>query len=100
MPTMKEFQELIDNCDWKWTTQNGENGYKVTGPNGNSIFLPAAGYRNGTELNGRDSIGHYWSGMLDEYYSNRAYYLGFNSGDHGFYDYYRENGHTVRPVSE
>jgi hypothetical protein len=44
MPTRAEQDELRNNCTWTWTTQNGVNGYKVTGTNGNSIFLPAAGY--------------------------------------------------------
>ena len=100
LPTEEEFQELIDNCDWEWTTQNGENGYKVTGPNGNSIFLPAAGYRYGAGLNYRDSRGNYWSGSLSEYYSSHAYYLDFNSRAHGVTDSYHEFGHTVRPVLE
>ena len=43
MPKSTELKELIDNCTWTWTTQNGVNGYKVIGTNGNSIFLPAAG---------------------------------------------------------
>ena len=45
MPTIDEFQELIDKCTWTWTTQDGVNGCQVDGPNGNAIFLPAAGYR-------------------------------------------------------
>ena len=45
MPTMEHIGELFDNCTSEWTTLNGVNGYKFTGPNGNSIFLPAAGYR-------------------------------------------------------
>ena len=44
MPTEVQMQELIDNCKWEWTQINAVNGYKVIGPNGNSIFLPAAGY--------------------------------------------------------
>ena len=44
MPTVAEMWELINNCTWTWTTQNGVSGYNVEGPNGNSIFLPAAGY--------------------------------------------------------
>ena len=45
MPTKEECEELLENCTWNWTTQNGVNGYKVTSKkNGNSIFLPAAGY--------------------------------------------------------
>lgn len=43
MPTHKEMQELVDSCIWTWTTKEGVIGYKVTGPNGNSIFLPASG---------------------------------------------------------
>ena len=43
MPTLDEQKELLNKCTWNWTTQNGVNGYKGTGPNGNSIFLPAAG---------------------------------------------------------
>lgn len=48
MPTYDEQEELLNNCIWELTTENGFNGYKVAGPNGNSIFLPAAGYRYGT----------------------------------------------------
>lgn len=50
LPTKAEFQELINNCTWTWTSQGGHNGYKVTGKNGNSIFLPAAGWRYGSSL--------------------------------------------------
>ena len=45
MPTKDEFQELINKCKWEWTAQDYHHGYKVTGPNGKSIFLPAAGRR-------------------------------------------------------
>ena len=98
MPTLDEMKELFDRCTWKWTTQNGVNGYKVTGPNGNSIFLPAAGYRYGTSL-GSSSYGSYWSATLHSDISY-AYALGFRS------DYYRwgygsrDDGQSVRPVSE
>ncbi len=44
MLTLAEQQKFIDNCNWMWTTQNGVDGRKVIGPNGNSIFLPAGGY--------------------------------------------------------
>lgn len=65
-----------------------------------SITRPAAGYRNGTEINNRGSNGNYWSGTLNESNSNNAYNLNFNSSDHYVNNNYRENGHTVRPVSE
>lgn len=45
VPDRVQTLELIKECTWEWTTQNGVNGYKVIGPNGNSIFFPAAGYR-------------------------------------------------------
>ena len=50
IPTMADFQELIDKCTWFWTTLDGINGYEVKGPNGNSIFLPAAGLRRRRSL--------------------------------------------------
>ena len=43
MPTQVEMRELVNSCTWTWTTKNGIIGYQVTGPNGNSIFLPASG---------------------------------------------------------
>ena len=100
MPTKDEIKELVNKCSWQWTTVNGVNGYKVTGPNGNSIFLPAAGYRYGTELFDRGSFGYYWSGTLDEDYSGYAYRLDFSSGGRDWYNNSRDYGHTVRPVTE
>ena len=100
MPTKAEFQELKDRCTWTWTTYNGVNGYKVTGPNGRSIFLPAAGLRYGTELYNRGSNGLYWSGSLYESYQSNAYYLGFGSGDRSVHEGSRKCGQTVRPVCD
>ena len=51
MPTKSEMQELVDKCTWEWTQVNGVNGNIVTGPNGNSIFLPAAGFSAGIKIN-------------------------------------------------
>ncbi|MBQ8257892.1 MAG: TIR domain-containing protein [Bacteroidaceae bacterium] len=98
MPTRAEQQELISKCTWTWTTLNGVKGYRVTGPNGNSIFLPAAGYRNGTGVNYRGSGGLYWSSSLGSSSSNDACNLGFISG---FYDRNYDSrcgGRSVRPV--
>lgn len=99
MPTITELQELSNNCTWTWTAQNGVNGYKVTGPNGNSIFLPAAGYRWGASLYYAGSDGRYWSSSLytsDTYY---ARFLGFSSGSrYAGGDYGRGDGQSVRPV--
>lgn len=100
MPTLDEIKELIDNCTWNWTTQHSVNGYKVTGPNGNSIFLPAAGYRYGTEVHNRDSYGYYWFGTLGESNNSLAYGLGFGSNDRIWGYGICELGRSVRPVTE
>lgn len=92
MPTMDEFKEL--GCfSWDWVSVNGVNGYKVTGFNGNSIFLPTKGVGH---------FGHYWSGTLGESNGIRdAWQLVFSVTGH----YYlltseRWRGLTVRPVTE
>ena len=100
MPTKAEQDELRTKCNWEWTTMNGVKGYQVTGPNGNSIFLPAAGYRLGTGVYDRGSFGGYWSATFYENYSSSAFYLYFRSGGHEWDSYGRGYGHTVRPVTE
>ena len=98
MPTAVEIKELIDNCTWTWTTQDGVNGYQVDGPNGNAIFLPSAGYRDGSVLKDAGSVGSYWSSSLSTFESYNADYLFFDSGDYNRYYYYRNCGFSVRPV--
>lgn len=110
MPTRAEQDELrnTDNCTWNWyssgnTEFNGIAGYKVTskksGYAGNYIFLPAAGYRDGTYLDYVGSYGNYWSSSLDTSYPYYAYYLYFHSGYVSWFYYdYRFCGQSVRPV--
>ena len=99
MPTESEMQELLNKCNWKWKKQNGVKGYKVTGPNGNSIFLPAAGCRIGSSLDDAGSHGRYWSSTpLSDYHL--AYRLNFDSGGHYASNTYRGYGYSVRPVLE
>ena len=101
MPTKAEQDELRNNCTWTWTIQNGVNGYKVTSKtNGNSIFLPAAGSRCGTSLNGSGSGGDYWSSSLSESSSEDAYHLYSDSGGYDWYYGNRYDGRCVRPVSK
>ena len=100
LPTKAEMQELIDNCTWKWTTQNGVKGYKVTGPNGNYIFLPAAGHRYNSSLNYAGNSGYYWSSASNEISSTIMYYLSFNSDNHSMSSFQRSYGFSVRPVIE
>ena len=100
MPTADEMNELITVCSWTWTMQSGVNVRKATGPNGNSIFLPVAGYDN---ENGHYSVcGGYWSSSLVDDDPPYAWALGFCSDDvikPGVYDEERYVGLSVRPVS-
>ena len=100
LPTKAELEELEENCTWSWTTQGGNKGYKVTGPNGNSIFLPAEGYRNGTTLNLTAEHGSYWSSTPDESDPYSAYGLYFRSDYWGVNWHHRSAVLSVRPVSE
>ena len=98
MPTYAEMQELMDNCTTTWTTQNGVDGRKVTGKNGNSIFLPAAGCFSGSYLNRAGSNGDYWSSSLDESKPSNACILYFYSDNYNWGSYSRSVGRTVRAV--
>ncbi len=102
LPTKAELEELENKCTWTWTTHNGVKGYKVTGPNGNSIFLPAAGFRH-SSLILAGSSGHYWSSTPDKSSVYKACILIFNRegpfvSDYSTYD--RDDGRSVRPVLE
>ena len=97
MPTNDEFNELINKCSWQWTTINGVSGYRVTGTNGNWIFLPAAGYCYGEGTYNRGVSGNYW---INTCYWDRAYYLVFGSSSYEKDFGYRNYGFTVRPVTE
>ena len=104
MPTQEEFSELVK-CTWTWisqTTSSGSSikGYKVTGPNGNSIFLPASGYRDERYLGDHGSRGNYWSSTLYSGDAYGAYCLYFGSSGQGCYCSRRCDGLTVRPVAE
>lgn len=99
MPTRSEFKELIEECTWTWTTQDGHTGYKVTGPNGNSLFLPAAGVCSGTSSGYAGVGGVYWSSTPDSDVQN-AYYLYFGNEELYIIQYVRCDGQSVRPVSD
>ena len=101
MPTEAEFEELLNNCTWEWTTQNSHEGYKVTSKqNGQSIFLPAAGWRNGADKNYVGSYGSYWSSTPNASDPDHAYYLYFFEGSHGVNWDFHYYGVSVRPVLE
>ena len=104
MPTDAELTELREQCTWTWTTQNGVYGYKVTskksGYTNKSIFLPAAGYRDGSSIYYAGSSGYYWSSSLYTDYPDYAWNVYFRS------DYVyrslsnRHSGFSVRPVCQ
>lgn len=86
MPTESEFDELVKDCDWEWVKVKDVGGYKITGPNGNSIFLPAASYR-AEDWDGKDGegmIGFYWSSTLYGGDYSCAYCVAF--------EHYRDDG--------
>ena len=65
MPTIAEFEELFALCTREWTEVEGVAGYKFTGPNGNSIFMPAAGSRTQAAVTGAGAEGYYLSGSIN-----------------------------------
>jgi hypothetical protein len=98
MPSLAQIEELLNNTTSTWTTENGVYGRKFKGPNGGSVFLPAAGLRWYSGLRDAGSYGYYWSSTLNESYPECARSLGFGSGYAGWYDYSRYTGQSVRPV--
>ena len=98
MPTIDDCQELIDNCTWTLCTMSNMDGYKVTGLNGNYIFLPFAGYRTIDSFYNAASYGRYWSSSLGTDYTYSAQYLNFYSDNVGTNIATRGTGHPVRAV--
>ena len=100
MPSQDQVKELINNCTYEWTSENGVQCGKFTSKiNGFCVFMPAAGSRSGDGLR-NISRGYYWSSYQAEtyYYTCDLY---FRSDDVGWViDYYRETGRTVRPDSK
>lgn len=107
MPTHDEELELANKCSWESTELNGISGYKITGPNGNSIFMPRGGLYDGTDyacdgtnLSNVNYGGWYWSSTLNSTGSSYAQGLCFfpslltNVSDHE-----RCDGHNIRPVN-
>ena len=97
IPSQDQTKELCDKCSWQWTQRNGVNGMLVIGVNGNTIFLPAAGFRMYNNVSFAGSRGNYLSRSLA--YSNCDYYLYLESGL-WIYNYYGDRfvGQTIRPV--
>jgi hypothetical protein len=101
MPTSAEMQELCDSCTWTWIYQNSVAGMKVTGKNGNSIFLPAAGSKMDISFGIQGRVGEYWSSTVAST-SGAASKLLFNlNGDHlSSGNSARYAGLSIRPVRD
>lgn len=97
MPTATEISELLNNCTSERTTLNGVIGRKFTGPNGNSIFLPAAGCVNRYGKQNIETSGYYWSSTPHSSLSNSAIALYFVSKVERIH-FSRPSGFSVRPV--
>ena len=99
MPTDSDIKELRDQCTWVQETRRGVVGYKVTGPNGNSIFLPFAGYYNGKDWISNGIEGNYWCSTMylfaHEY--QMGYALSLAENTHEISRYSRKGGLTIRP---
>lgn len=101
MPTDADFRELRDNCKWVEETRDGVLGYKIIGPNENSIFLPCSGYYNDKNFIGNNTEGNYWCSTM--WLFANEYQMGYtmNFSNENGYDvsrYSRKAGLTVRPV--
>ena len=98
MPTYKEIYELSC-CNRICSINNGVNGWLITGPNGNSIFLPAAGYCEGEYRSYTNTRGYYWSSSLGAENPGYAWSIFFTMDNFHIYDdFFRDEGHSVRPV--
>ena len=98
IPSLEQVVELVNVCVWQWTQRNGVNGHLVTGPNGNTMFLPAAGALEGSSLEDAGVRGYYWSCALDPDANMFAFMLGVMTEGSGQYFGLRDHGYTVRAV--
>ncbi len=79
LPTQAQFEELYAKCEHKWVTKDGVAGMEFTGPNGNSIFLPAAGSRTGAKISGEGEQAAYMTGSISP--SSSDFYLSYTLGE-------------------
>ena len=96
LPTLQEAKELIEKCNWKWTG----SGYTVTGPNGKSIFLPAAGYKGRSVSYEIGEGGYYQTSTPDSMDDQSAHNFRFDKDGKNWNWSLRDLGLSVRPVTE
>lgn len=104
MPTATQCKELLSECDWEWTMlENNIGGYKVTGKNGNSIFIPAAGLRAANDIVNTDKIGGFWTSTMcddEDTEGDFAMAVYFYSESHTVEKGGRGYGRTIRAVAK
>ena len=102
MPTKKDFEELKAGTTKKWVTNykgvSGLNGRLFTGNNGNSLFIPAAGYYYASFVENAGSYCYLWSSSFDLFYPSYACNLYFNSDNVNISNFNRYIGCSVRPI--
>lgn len=98
MPTKAEMDELVDSCNWRWNVMDGYMGYRVTAKNGNSIFLPAPGFREGIDLVNENLTAEYASCEADPELCSFVYSINVERGDHSVQSFARSDGFVVRAV--
>ncbi|MBR4842967.1 MAG: Ig-like domain-containing protein [Bacteroidaceae bacterium] len=98
MPTVEELTELVESCSWEWISINGTEGYQVTGPNGNQIFLPAANYRIDEGDGAVEGWTSYLSSTLSSSVSGCAMGIDFSSEEYYIEVESRYMGELIRPV--
>jgi len=98
IPTEAEWDELKNSCKWRRTTQKDTNGFLITAPNGNSIFLPFAGCLYFTTYDELGRYGLYWTSTLDEEYPTSAKAMILFDEGCQIFNYLRAMGLSIRPV--
>lgn len=101
MPVQAEIKELIDNCLFTRGEYNGVRGQFVSGPNGNSIFLPYTGYGNYDKIEWENSDARFWSGTRDKEEPDYADVFGCSASYGASWNSWaRRYGLSVRPVKD
>lgn len=99
LPTLEEMKELTEKCKWEWTAISGNYGYRITGPNGNHIFLPASGYKfSYGEVYKKNETGMYWTSTQKG--KGKIWCLMFASKFYDIYNGKYYEGYSIRPVWE
>lgn len=100
MPSEKDLKELCDYCAWNWASKNGKTGIRISGPNGNTLFLPSTGSITSTGLSGVNYGGSYWSSSLSDEYWSYGNRISFGETAKTITGAFRYCGMTVRPVCD